>query len=99
MNIEYIKISELNNYIKNLLDNNSFLNKVYLKGEISNFKAHTRGHFYFTIKDENTRINAVMFSTYAKDVKFDEWQTQLSDIEAELNNYTDKFKGKVVFCN
>lgn len=71
MNDNYITVTQLTRYIKYKIDNDQNLNKIYLKGEISNFKAHTRGHFYFTIKDENSRINAVMFSTYAKDVKFD----------------------------
>lgn len=71
MNNEYITVTQLTKYIKFKIDNDSHLNRVYLKGEISNFKAHTRGHFYFTIKDENSRINAVMFSTYTKNVKFD----------------------------
>lgn len=71
MNDNYITVTQLTRYIKYKIDNDQHLNKVYLKGEISNFKAHTRGHFYFTLKDENTRINAVMFSTYAKGVKFD----------------------------
>ena len=71
MNNNYITVTQLTRYIKYKIDNDQNLNKIYLKGEISNFKAHTRGHFYFTLKDENSRINAVMFSTYAKDVKFD----------------------------
>ena len=71
MNDNYITVTQLTKYIKYKIDNDQHLNKVYLKGEISNFKAHTRGHFYFTLKDENTRINAVMFSTYAKSIKFD----------------------------
>lgn len=71
MNNNYITVTQLTKYIKYKIDNDQNLNKIYLKGEISNFKAHSRGHFYFTIKDENSRINAVMFSTYAKDVKFD----------------------------
>ena len=71
MNNNYITVTQLTKYIKYKIDNDQNLNKIYLKGEISNFKAHTRGHFYFTLKDENSRINAVMFSTYAKDVKFD----------------------------
>lgn len=71
MNNNYITVTQLTKYIKYKIDNDQNLNKIYLKGEVSNFKAHTRGHFYFTLKDENTRINAVMFSTYAKDVKFD----------------------------
>ena len=71
MNPEYITISELNHYIKGVMDDNIFLNKVYLKGEISNFKAHTRGHLYFTLKDEGSRLNAVMFSYQANTLKFE----------------------------
>ena len=70
MDREYITISELNHYIKGIFDDNIFLNKVYLKGEISNFKAHTRGHLYFTLKDEGSRINAVMFSYQTNSLKF-----------------------------
>ena len=70
MNQDYITISELNHYIKGIMDDNTFLNKVYLKGEISNFKAHTRGHLYFTLKDETSRLNAVMFSYQASSLKF-----------------------------
>ncbi len=70
MNANYITVTQLTKYIKYKLDNDVNLDTVYLKGEISNFKAHTRGHFYFTIKDENTRINAVMFSSNANKIKF-----------------------------
>ena len=71
MNPEYITISELNHYIKGVMEDDIFLNKVYLKGEISNFKAHTRGHLYFTLKDEGSRLNAVMFSYQANSLKFE----------------------------
>ena len=67
---KYITVSSLNRYIKYKIDNDENLNVVYLKGEISNFKAHTRGHFYFTLKDENSRINAIMFASSASKVKF-----------------------------
>jgi len=70
MNKEYIKISELNKYIKSNFDNDMYLRKVYIKGEISNFKNHTTGHFYFSLKDESSRINAVMFSGAARGIKF-----------------------------
>ena len=70
MNKEYLTVSQLTKYIKYKLDNDVNLREVYLKGEISNFKAHTRGHFYFTIKDESSRINAVMFASSASKVKF-----------------------------
>ena len=66
----YITVTALNRYIKNLIDTNSNLQSIYLKGEISNFKAHTRGHWYFTLKDENSRINAIMFASSTTKVKF-----------------------------
>ena len=70
MNNNYITVTEVNKYIKEIVNEDLLLKKVYLKGEISNFKAHTRGHFYFTIKDEGSRINAVMFASSARSVKF-----------------------------
>lgn len=70
MDNKYKTITELNNYIKLVLDHDSFLNKVYLKGEISNFKRHTSGHLYFTLKDDNSRLNAVMFLSSARGLKF-----------------------------
>ncbi len=70
MNDKYITVSQLTRYIKYKIDNDVHLNEVFLKGEISNFKAHTRGHYYFTLKDEGSRINAVMFSSSTKNIKF-----------------------------
>lgn len=70
MNDKYVTVTQLTKYIKYIIDNDINLNTVYLKGEISNFKAHTRGHLYFTLKDENTRINAIMFSSSASKLKF-----------------------------
>ena len=70
MTNNYITIGALNRYLKNLFEKDSNLQEVYLKAEISNFKAHTRGHFYFTLKDETSRINAVMFSYNASRLKF-----------------------------
>ncbi|MDO5569494.1 MAG: exodeoxyribonuclease VII large subunit [bacterium] len=70
MNVEYLTVSALSKYLKFIMDDNPYLNQIYIKGEISNFKAHTRGHYYFTLKDENSRINAVMFSYQASSLKF-----------------------------
>ncbi len=67
----YISVIALTRYIKYKLDNDINLQEVYLKGEISNFKRHSRGHFYFTIKDEESRINAIMFASSAKNVNFE----------------------------
>ena len=60
MNNEYLTVTQINKYIKYKFENDSNLNLVYLKGEISNFKNHSSGHLYFTLKDENSRIMAVM---------------------------------------
>ena len=69
MNNNYITVTQLTRYIKYKIDNDKNLMKIALKGEISNFKNHTRGHLYFTIKDENTRINAIMFASNASRLK------------------------------
>ena len=70
MEDKYITVSQLNRYLKFKFDQDPNLNQVFLKGEISNFKAHTRGHLYFTIKDETSRINAVMFYSQASKINF-----------------------------
>ncbi len=70
MQDKYMKISDLNAYIKSLFDENPYLKKVYLRGEISNFKNHTRGHLYFTLKDDTSRISAVMFYSSAMTLNF-----------------------------
>ena len=61
-------ISELNGYIRNLLEGE--FPHIWVKGEISNFKAHSSGHFYFSLKDKNSQINAVMFRGYNSKLKF-----------------------------
>lgn len=70
MEDKYITVSQLNRYLKFKFEQDANLNHVFLKGEISNFKAHTRGHLYFTIKDEGSRINAVMFYNQASKLPF-----------------------------
>lgn len=70
MKDNYITVTALSRYLKYKFDNDKNLTNVYLKGEISNFKAHTRGHYYFTLKDEGSRINAVMFSSSVNKMKF-----------------------------
>ena len=70
MDDKYITISQLTRYIKYKIDNDVNLGQVFIKGEISNFKAHSRGHYYFTLKDETSRINAIMFASQTKSLKF-----------------------------
>jgi len=71
MDIKYYSITALNRAIKNMFDSKSELHNIYIKGEISNFKHHTRGHLYFTLKDENSRIAAVMFASSAMKMTFE----------------------------
>lgn len=70
MNDKYLTISAITRYLKAKLDLDENLQTVFLKGEISNFKAHTSGHFYFSLKDENSKINAIMFRSNASKVLF-----------------------------
>ena len=69
-NDKYLSVTALTKYLKYKFDVDEHLKTVYLKGEISNFKSHTTGHFYFSIKDENSKINAIMFSANAKKIVF-----------------------------
>ena len=65
-----LSVTQLNEYIKMLLDGNQLLSSVLVKGEISNFTNHRTGHFYFSLKDESGLIRAVMFRTYASALPF-----------------------------
>ena len=70
MNNKYLTVSAINRYLKAKFDNDDNLRAVFLKGEISNIKYHTTGHIYFSIKDETSKINAIMFSSSAKKLLF-----------------------------
>ena len=63
-------VGQINRYIKNLLENDCILNSLLIRGEISNFKAHGTGHFYFTLKDAIGAVNCVMFRQYAETLPF-----------------------------
>ena len=71
MDTKYYTISSLNKAIKNMFEEKRELNNIHLKGEISNFKHHTRGHLYFTLKDENSQLSAIMFAGSAKNLNFE----------------------------
>ena len=70
MNNKYLTVSAINRYLKAKFENDDNLRVVFLKGEISNIKYHTTGHIYFSIKDETSKINAIMFSSSAKKLLF-----------------------------
>ena len=70
MKIKTLSVSELNNYIKKILDNDFILNNLSVKGEISNLKYHSSGHIYFSLKDDNGKINCIMFKNKAYELTF-----------------------------
>ena len=70
MKLEPISVSELNKYMKDKVATDEFLNNVFVKGEISNFKHHYTGHMYFTLKDENSLIKCIMFKSSTANLKF-----------------------------
>lgn len=67
---KYLTVTALTRYIKYKIDSDEHLRQVFLRGEISNFKSHTTGHLYFSLKDEASKINAIMFNTNAKKIEF-----------------------------
>jgi exodeoxyribonuclease VII large subunit len=68
--IKYVTVTALTKYIKRKFDVDPHLTDIWIKGEISNFNLHSRGHMYFTLKDEKARIQAVMFAGANKSMKF-----------------------------
>lgn len=67
-----LSVTQINTYVKSLIDYDDKLKNIYISGEISNFTNHYRsGHFYFTLKDENCSIKAVMFRSAASRVRFE----------------------------
>ena len=66
-----LTVSQINTYLKSVIDGDAHLQNIYVAGEISNFTNHYRtGHFYFTLKDERAALKAVMFRTAAQRVRF-----------------------------
>ena len=67
----FLTVTQLNEYVKMLMDSNPVLKNVWIKGEISNFKNHySTGHLYFSLKDDGGILRAVMFRSYAQKVPF-----------------------------
>ena len=65
-----LTVNGLNEYVKMLIDGNPVLSNIYVRGEISNLNYHSSGHYYFSLKDENARVSAVMFKSAVIKLKF-----------------------------
>ena len=70
MNRQIFTIEQVNNYVKSLMDNDPLLQDLWIRGEISNFKRHSSGHMYFTLKDNQARIKCVFFKYYGESLNF-----------------------------
>ena len=70
--MKFITVTQLNEYVKMMMDSNPVLKSVWLRAEISNFTNHYRtGHLYFSLKDDGALVRAVMFKSYAQAVSFE----------------------------
>jgi len=67
----YLTVTALTKYIKAKLEGDKHLFSILIKGEISNFKRHSRGHLYFTLKDEGAQLSAIMFARDASRLEFE----------------------------
>lgn len=66
-----MSVTQLNTYVRCIMEEDVVLKSVFVAGEVSNFKNHYKtGHFYFTLKDENAAVKAVMFRTYSSCLRF-----------------------------
>ena len=70
MKIKTLSVSEVSNYLKKIIDNDFILMNLSVKGEISNLKYHSSGHIYFSLKDEGSKINAIIFKDDALKLGF-----------------------------
>lgn len=87
MERKYITVTALNRYLKYRFDNDKNLQDILLKAEISNFKRHSRGHLYFTLKDETSQISAIMFQSNAVKLAFDPKDGSKVIVEGNVSVY------------
>ncbi|MCQ2353560.1 MAG: exodeoxyribonuclease VII large subunit [Clostridia bacterium] len=70
LRIEALSVTQLNDYVKTLMENDPVLSEITVRGEISNFKAHYTGHLYFSLKDSSALVKCVMFAGSASSLRF-----------------------------
>ena len=90
MEEEYISVSQLTDNIKRLINSDSNLRNVYVRGEISGFKRASSGHCYFNLKDESSVISAVMFYGHASRLKFN----PENGMKVLVRGYVDVYKAR-----
>ncbi|MBO5460649.1 MAG: exodeoxyribonuclease VII large subunit [Ruminococcus sp.] len=80
-------VRQVNNYIKNMFNQDFMLNRIYVKGEVSNCKYHTSGHIYFSLKDESGTIACVMFAGARAGLSFRMQEGQSVIVLGSVNVY------------
>ncbi|WP_110111273.1 exodeoxyribonuclease VII large subunit [Bacillus sp. CGMCC 1.16541] len=85
--VRYLTVTALTRYIKRKFDVDPHLQDIWIKGEISNFKFHSRGHMYFTLKDANARIQSVMFAGQNRQLTFRPEEGMKVLIRGEISVY------------
>jgi len=98
MNIKTLTVTEVSSYIKRIIDNDFILSNLSVKGEISNLKIHSSGHIYFSLKDENSKINCVMFKSKAMylDISLEEGQMVVIKGKASIYPATGSMQ---IYCD
>ncbi|MDY3827836.1 MAG: exodeoxyribonuclease VII large subunit [Clostridium sp.] len=98
MKIKVLSVSEVNNYLKRVVDNDFILNNLSVKGEISNLTYHSSGHIYFSIKDNSGKLSCIMFRSQAEKLTFVLEEGAEVVISGRLSVYTQS--GSVqLYCN
>lgn len=87
MKLKTLSVGEVNNYVKNLVENDFILKNLNVKGEISNLKFHSSGHIYFSLKDENSKVNCIMFKNNAVNLDFRLEEGMKVEVKARLGVY------------
>ncbi|HAT4132892.1 exodeoxyribonuclease VII large subunit [Clostridium perfringens] len=87
MKLKTLSVGEVNNYVKKLIENDFILKNLNVKGEISNLKFHSSGHIYFSLKDENSKVNCIMFKNNAVNLDFRLEEGMKVEIKARLGVY------------
>ncbi len=92
----YISVGQLNNYLKRKFEVDPHLEHVYLKGEISNSKLHSRGHLYFSLKDETSVIGAIMFARDVASLNFEPKEGTKVFVEGKVTVYEATGKYQII---
>ena len=87
MRLKKFNVTSLTNYIKVSLESDILLSNVNIEGEVSNLKYHTNGNIYFSLVDDNCKINCVVFGDYVKNLNFEIQDGEKVDIVGRISVY------------